>query len=101
MRGIKKWQPFKSLNGQYQILDERRKQKRKKDKPELSENQIEDINALLTSLTKGDYICVTYYDDGEIIQEKDLFLQIDPYEKRICLTKHILPFDALLDLKRV
>ena len=36
MRGMMKWQPFKSLNGQYRVLEEHRKEKVKVEKPELS-----------------------------------------------------------------
>lgn len=100
MRGMMKWQPFKSLSGQYRVLEEHEKQKRKVDKPDLSTDEIEDINALLVSLTKGDEVIYSYYDDGMIIHKKDAFLKCDPYEQKIIFKSSKVGFNSLLGIKR-
>ncbi len=100
MRGMMKWQPFKSLSGQYKVLDEHRKEKEKVEKPELSEDEIEDINNLLVSLSKGDCVNVTYFDNGSILHSKDNFIRCDTIERMIQLKTTRIRFDMLLGLTR-
>lgn len=100
MRGMMKWQPFKSLSGQYKILEEHKKQKEKIDKPELSDDEIEDINSLLVALTRGDRVDVTYYDDGLICTVTDYFINCDSIEQRVIFRRKSVPFNVLLGLKR-
>ncbi len=100
MRGMMKWQPFKSLSGQYRILEEHRKEKEKVTKPELSDDEIEDINNLLVSLSKGDAVNVTYFDDGNIQHSIDNFIRCDTIERIIQLKTRRIQFDMLLSLSR-
>ncbi len=100
MRGMMKWQPFKSLSGQYQVLEEHRKEKEKIAMPELSEDEIEDINNLLVSLSKGDFVNVTYFDDGSILHSLDSFIRCDTIERTIQLKSRRIRFDMLLGLTR-
>ncbi len=100
MRGMMKWQPFKSLSGQYQVLEEHRRQKEKKEKPELSDDEIEDINNLLISLSRGDSVDVTYFDEGQILHVIDSFVRCDPIERRLILNGKKVPFDNLLGVSR-
>lgn len=100
MRGMMKWQPFKSLSGQYRVLEEHRKEKEKVTKPELSDDEIEDINNLLVSLSKGDSVNVTYFDDGNIQHSIDKFIRCDTIERIIQLKTRRIQFDMLLGLSR-
>ncbi len=100
MRGMMKWQPFKSLSGQYRILEEHRNAKEKIEKPELSEDEIEDINNLLMSLSRGDFVNVTYFDNGNIQHSIDSFIRCDTIERMIQLKSRRIQFDMLLGLKR-
>lgn len=100
MRGMMKWQPFKSLSGQYKVLEEHKREREKVCKPELSEDEIEDINNLLVSLSKGDSVDVTYFDDGSILHFVDLFVRCDTIERKVMLQKKSIGFDSLLNLKR-
>ena len=44
MRGMKKWLPFKSLSGQYEELDKMKSSRKKVAMPELSVDQIDELN---------------------------------------------------------
>lgn len=101
MRGMMKWQPFKSLSGQYKVLEEHRKQKERKEKPELSDDEIEDINNLLVSLSRGDSIDVTYFDEGQILHVTDSFVTCDSVERRLILRGKKVSFDSLLSVCRI
>lgn len=100
MRGMMKWLPFKSLSNQYKILDDHKREAEKVTKPELSEDEIEDMNNLLVSLNRGDRISVTYFDDGRILTLIDDFRRADPLERKLFLSKCGISFDSLLNLKR-
>ena len=102
MRGMKKWLPFKSLSGQYEILDEHEKEREKVDRPDLSEEEIEEINAVLCSLKKGDIVYLSYYDEEEsrIIQrEKRTFLSCEEYAQYIRFKEGNIAFRNLLALE--
>ena len=101
MRGMMKWQPFKSLTGQYKVLEEHKREREKVQKPELSDDEIEDINNLLVSLSKGDSVDVTYFDDGSILHFIDSFVRCDTIERKVMLRRKNIGFDVLLNLKRV
>lgn len=101
MRGMKKWLPFKSLNGQYQVLEEMEKERKKVSKPELSIDEIEEINLVLTSLQRGDRVKVTYYQNGQIVKRNFIFLKVDTYQKRLIGQGISLSFEDLLDIHRI
>lgn len=100
MRGMMKWQPFKSLTGQYKVLEEHKREREKVQKPELSDDEIEDINNLLASLSKGDSVDVTYFDDGSILHFIGSFVRCDTIERKVMLQRKNIGFDVLLNLKR-
>ena len=100
MRGMMKWQPFKSLDGQYRVLREHQRERKKVEKPELSLDEIEQIDRTLTSLSKGDRVDVRYYQDGFIREEKETFLKADPISRSIHLSSGTLRFEDLLSLKK-
>lgn len=99
MRGMIKWQPFKSLTGQYELLDERRREKNETEKPVLSSDQMEEINSVLTTLEKDQAVDVTYFENGEIRKKKAHFFKCDPYLQRVYFRDFQVPFDALLGLQ--
>lgn len=82
MRGMKKWQPFKSLNGQYEVLDQMKKKRSEVSKPELSEDEIESLNHSLNDLKKGDNTKIVFYHDHEIYERQAIFVRCDVLEGR-------------------
>lgn len=99
MRGMKKWLPFKSLSGQYEVLDQMRAERNKKEKPELSIDEIDDLNRALVSLQKGDVTKVTYFHEGEILNKTVVFVKCDGYAKTVFFKGFSLPFTSLLKLE--
>lgn len=96
MRGMKKWLPFKSLSGQYEVLDKMKQGRKKVDKPELSIDEIDNINHALISLKKGDVANVTFFDDGFILSKDMIFVKYDGYTKTVYFKEMSLPFSSLL-----
>lgn len=100
MRGMMKWLPFKSLKGQYDILDKAKREKKKVERPELSSDGIEDIDRILHQLTSGDKTRVTFYHNGEILSREEIFLRADSMERRIYFLGFSLTLGNLLALEK-
>ncbi len=100
MRGMAKWLPFKSLKGQYDILDRAKKERRKVARPELSEDGEEEIDHVLRLLRKGDRTMVTFYCNGEILTREEVFLRTDNQERRIYFLGFSLTLGNLLSLRK-
>ncbi|MFA6829658.1 MAG: YolD-like family protein [Bacilli bacterium] len=83
MRGMKKWQPFKSLKGQYEVLDEMKKERASVNKPELSEDECELIDRTIADLKRGQLAKVTFYHDHETITKEVVFDKLVPDQRRI------------------
>lgn len=98
MRGMKKWLPFKSLKDQYRILNETVSSRNKVEKPELSIDQIDELNHALISLHKGDVAKVTYFEDGVIKSKEVKFIKSDGYLQMVFFKGFSLPFTSLLEL---
>ncbi|MDD4531916.1 MAG: YolD-like family protein [Bacilli bacterium] len=98
-RGMKKWMPFASLPEHQIYIDKMLEKRRRTAKPELSQNQKDEINQVLSRLNPGDSVIVFYYDNGHIYQIEDLFCQIDSNQRRMNLKNHQINFDDLLELE--
>jgi hypothetical protein len=98
MRGMKKWLPFKSLNGQYEMLDTMKENKKKVDRPELSLDQIDELNHCLITMKKGDKAKVTYYDSGMVVTKQLIYIKCDGYEQKALFKGFSLKF---MDLIRI
>lgn len=99
MRGMKKWLPFKSLNGQYEILDEH--QRVKDERISISDDQKEEIDRTLTLLNKGDIVLIKTYKDDRVVIVKDVFIKIDPIYKKIYLKDETISFDDLYYIEKI
>ncbi len=99
MRGMKKWLPFKSLNGQYEYIEAMKKEKKKVEKPELSLDQIDELNHALITFRKGDIAKVKYFQDGEIIQKEAVFLRCNGVSKTVDFKGFTLTFKSLIALE--
>ncbi len=99
MRGMKKWLPFKSLNSQYEILNDYIEEKNKVTMPELSSDKQEQINERLTTLNTGDMVKITYFSDGHILTKKLCYQTTDPLKKKIYFKDFNLDLEKLLDIE--
>lgn len=96
-RGMIKWQPFQSLKEQAVYLHKMQIERRKIEKPELSEDQIEEINYHLTHYNKED-ISVLYYKNGFLYEEKGVIRKIDPTFQYLIINDKKIEFNNLIEL---
>ncbi|RIN27730.1 YolD-like family protein [Staphylococcus succinus] len=67
-RGIKKWQPFKTMPEQYEKLEQYMEDQNKVDMPLLSQEQLEEINDKVNHKIKKQIIAdLSYWQDGYVI----------------------------------
>jgi len=100
MRGMKKWLPFKSLNGQERVFNETTRRREDVERPILSEDEIDDLNRTLSSLVRGDNVLIRYYYGHRVELKEAVFLKAEPSEGRIYLYGFSLPFGMLLGIQR-
>lgn len=98
MRGMKKWLPFKSLNGQYEMLKKMKKERRKVERPILSEDEEEEINRFLMQLKGGERTKVTFYMDHELLTKEAVFRKIEKTQDRIFFYGFSIPLGNLLSI---
>ncbi len=100
MRGMKKWLPFKSLSGQYEVLAEHEKRRKRVAKPELSPEEQEEINEVIVSLKRGDVVFVSYYREGNIYRkEQRTYLSCDEVSRSLSFREGVISFASLLALE--
>ena len=100
-RGMMKWRPFASLVQYRDYYEEMLENRKKREKPELSEDQVEEINGLLCSLKKGEEVRVTYFLDGNVRKKEGVFLRSDDCSDDLILDDLVVPFANLLSLSRI
>lgn len=91
MRGMKKWLPFKSLKGQYEVIDAMKKERAWIERPELSEDRMAEINETLVSLSKGQSIAVTFYCDHELMTKRVVFDRLSYEQRKVYFVGFALP----------
>lgn len=97
-RGMKKWAPFSSLIEQSICLEEMKFAKNKIEKPKISNEIAEKINAILTHY-KGQEVTITYYYDGYIYKVKSIIKSISLYNRKIILPSGAIPLSEVLDIE--
>jgi hypothetical protein len=100
MRGMKKWLPYKSLVGQYEVLAAMKAKRKEVPKPELSEDETEEISRTLQTLQRNDRVRITYYEDGKIEEREGSFDRFDEFSAKLCLRGFTLALTDLLSLSR-
>ncbi len=100
MRGMKKWLPFKSLDGQDEVIENMYRERNKVEKPILSPEEEEEINDCLVSLKRGDRVSLSYYEDGEIITCEAVFRSVQPEFGKLNLTDFSLNLSMLLSISK-
>ena len=87
-RGMKKWAPYKSLNEQWDVLDDLEKSDEYIEKPKISNEVAEEINSRLVNYS-GEEIEIFYYKKGKILKEKSTIKKIDAFEKKLVLENRV------------
>jgi hypothetical protein len=91
-RGMKKWAPYASLIEQKGTVQEMKGDKRKVQKPLLSQEQAEDINRFIVQLKKGQSVRITYYNDGIIQTIQGVIHRLDFDAKTLIIEGAIIFF---------
>ena len=97
-RGMKKWQPFNALEHYDEYLDVIYHEKEKKDKPSLSEEQINDINYALSFYNHNE-VNIHYFKQGEILQITGIINKIDTPNQVLTINKIRIFFSNLLKIE--
>ena len=96
-RGMKKWAPFSSLTEQSVFLEQMKYERNKTEKPKLSNEKANKINAILSNY-HGETLTIKYFYDGYIYQIKTALKKVDSYRKQLVLDDGNIPFTALVDI---
>lgn len=88
-RGIKKWAPYKSLNEQWDTLDNLHKSEECVEKPLISNEVAEEINDKLVNY-QGEELEFYYYKRGRILKEKSTIKKIDALNRKLYLSNGII-----------
>ena len=100
-RGMKKWNAYKTLEEQFEDLDNLYQKEKYLQKPTISEDEIEQINYALTSYD-GQKISIRYYRGGQIFEIKTYIKKIDAQHRRLILhDEEVIRFDELLHVESV
>ena len=101
MRGMKAWLPFQSLRGQREEIEKVLEEKESRELPELSEDEIKDIDNSLRTLRRGDKAEVTFFDNGKIYTRKEIFQKVDLVERRVVFLGFSLILGHLLGIRKL
>ena len=91
-RGMKKWAPYASLIEQKGTVQEMKGDKRKVQKPLLSQEQAEDINRFMVQLKKGQSVRITYFNEGHIQLIQGVIQRLDFDAKTLVIEGTTLSF---------
>lgn len=83
-RGMKKWAPYKTLQEQWETLDNIHSSNEKIEKPKISNEQAEEINDILVNY-HGQELEIIYYKSGRLLKEKSTIKKIDAFERKLVL----------------
>jgi hypothetical protein len=85
-RGINKWQPFKSLPIQYEMLEQYVEDQNKIEMPLLSQEQLEIINDIINEKIATNSFCtISYWENGYIKNVSGFIKKIDTINELITL----------------
>ena len=97
-RGMMKWAPFYSVLSE----DEIRKSIKKKDRvqmPELSEDQVMELeNLIIEAYNSKSIVELTIFDNGKFIKKQGVITKLDSTHKAIYLNKKMIMFNNILKL---
>lgn len=96
-RGMKKWQPFNALEHFNEYISESYKEKNLLKRPQLSQEQIDELNNSLT-IYNHDEVNITHYKQGEILQTKGIINKIDVPNQVLTINKTKILFMNLLKI---
>ena len=98
-RGMLKWQPFYSVLSEDEIRSSI-KNKDKISKPELSEDQIAELeNLVVEAYNNKNNVELKIYNNNRIMNVTGIITKLDPIHKAIYLNKKMILFENIIELK--
>ncbi|MBQ8177973.1 MAG: YolD-like family protein [Clostridia bacterium] len=95
----KQFMPFDALKGLQEELRRREERRLRVDKHELTEEETERLNSLLTRLNKGDKLEVVYYKNGRYIKTEGTLKKLNATMQFIETENARIYFDDVFDIK--
>lgn len=97
----KQFSPFAAVVGLDKALEEEEKELFKTEKLELSEDEAEKLNKILSSLKKGDKVSVKYYFDGEYLTAEGTLTVFDSVNRVLRIDEIQMGFDELYRIAKL
>ena len=98
-RGMMKWQAFHSVISEHEI-NENLKNKHINEKPDLSEDQISEIeNIIIDAYNNKKEVTIKVYGRLNNNTLSGLITKLDPMHKAIYLNKKLIPFSDIINIK--
>ena len=96
-RGMKKWAPFSSLIEQSKCLEEMRYEKNKIEKPRISNEVAQKINAILVNY-HGQEVTIEYFYNGYIYKIKTVIKYINKTQRKLILEEGEIPLNEVISI---
>lgn len=95
----KQFAPFAAIRNLEAALQKKRDEIARQQKPELGDDELAEINALIGSFRNGDMIRLRYYANGKTNTVCGKYLGINT--ERICLDKLSLPLGSIVSVEKI
>ena len=96
-RGMKKWAPFSSLIEQSSCLEKMRYERNKIEKPKISSDRAQKINAIIVN-SRGQTLKIKYFYDGYLYEISAQIKRVDTINKILITDKGSLPLSNIIDI---
>ena len=95
----KQFMPFAALRGFGKVITE--EEKVATERPVLSEDETEKLNAVVSTFKKGDIVKLGYYSNGFIKEMTGVLTELDVNRRIVTVIKTSVSFDDVLDAELV
>lgn len=100
-RGMLKWAPFHSVMSEDEVLDIF-KMRERYPKPELSEDQINELEYLIVeAYNSQNTVVLTIYYNGKLIDKTGIITKLDAINKAVYLDKKMIPFSDIIKFRYI
>ena len=96
-RGMKKWAPFASLIEQSSCLEKMKYERNKIEKPKISSDRAQKINAIIVN-SHGETLKIKYFYDGYLYEISAQIRRVDTLNKILFTNKGSLPLSNIIDI---
>ncbi len=94
----KQFAPFEALRGLREALYKKEKEVERLKKLEISEEKIQEIQKVLLKISKGDFVKVNYFENGDYLEKNGRILKKDLSYKYIDVSGQKIFFDDIYEI---